>query len=155
MAYKNQGPAPRALVVEDIKVDCAVLLRMLRKLNCEATVAQNGKEAVDLFREGKTSDIVSFDKDMPVMTGPEVLQLLSRSKFIFFSFFLSTFTHFSRRCRKNILFRIANHQWYFWVNSFVVSPYSCEPVIMKNTYSFYEPRELFLFIPTIEFFLLQ
>ncbi|KAF8748191.1 hypothetical protein HU200_013038 [Digitaria exilis] len=73
MASKNQGPAaPRALVVEDIKVDLVVLLRMLRKLNCEATVAHNGKEAVDLFLEGKTFDIVFFDKDMPVMTGPEL-----------------------------------------------------------------------------------
>ena len=76
MASK-QGSATRALVVEDIKVDCVILLRMLRKLNCEATVAHNGKEAVDLFLEGKAFDIVFFDKDMPLMTGPEVLQLLS------------------------------------------------------------------------------
>ena len=77
MASKKQGSATRALVVEDIKVDCIILLRMLCKLNCEATVAHNGKEAVDLFLEGKTFDIVFFDKDMPLMTGPEVLQLLS------------------------------------------------------------------------------
>ena len=77
MASKKQGSATRALVVEDIKVDCVILLRMLRKINCEATVAHNGKEAVDLFLEGKTFDIVFFDKDMPLMTGPEVLQLLS------------------------------------------------------------------------------
>ena len=77
MASKKQGSATRALVVEDIKVDRVILLRMLRKLNCEATVAHNGKEAVDLFLEGKTFDIVFFDKDMPLMTGPEVLQLLS------------------------------------------------------------------------------
>jgi len=77
MASKKLGSATRALVVEDIKVDCVILLRMLRKLNCEATVAHNGKEAVDLFLEGKTFDIVFFDKDMPLMTGPEVLQLLS------------------------------------------------------------------------------
>ena len=76
MASK-QGSATRALVVEDIKVDCVILLRMLRKLNCEATVAHNGKEAVDLFLEGKTFDIVFFDKDMPLMTGPEVLKFLS------------------------------------------------------------------------------
>ncbi|CAN6227267.1 unnamed protein product [Urochloa humidicola] len=73
MASKNQGSAPRALVVEDIKVDCVVLLRMLHKLNCKATVAHNGKEAIDLFLEGKTFDIVFFDKDMPVMTGPEAV----------------------------------------------------------------------------------
>jgi CheY-like chemotaxis protein len=64
MAVKNQGSAPRALI----------LLAMLRKLECEITVAHNGREAVDLFLEGKTFDIVFCDKDMPVMTGPEVLQ---------------------------------------------------------------------------------
>jgi CheY-like chemotaxis protein len=34
--------------------------------------AKNGKEAVDLFLEGEKFDIVLCDKDMPVMTGPEV-----------------------------------------------------------------------------------
>ncbi|RLM74843.1 two-component response regulator ORR42-like [Panicum miliaceum] len=68
-----QWSATKALVVEDIKVDCVILLRMLRKLNCETTVAQNGKEAVDLFLEGNTFDIVFFDKDMPLMTGPEAV----------------------------------------------------------------------------------
>ncbi|PUZ46356.1 hypothetical protein GQ55_7G068100 [Panicum hallii var. hallii] len=72
MASKKKGSATRALVVEDIKVDCVILLRMLRKLNCEATVAHNGKEAVDLFLEGKTFDIKP-DKDMPLMTGPEAV----------------------------------------------------------------------------------
>ncbi|XP_062184640.1 two-component response regulator ORR42-like [Phragmites australis] len=73
MAFKNQGSGPRALVVEDIKVDCVILLAMLRKFNCETTVAYNGKEAVDLFLEGKTFDIVLSDKDMPIMTGPEAV----------------------------------------------------------------------------------
>lgn len=73
MAFKNQGSSPSALVIEDIKVDSVVLLRMLQKLNCEVTVARNGEEAVDLFLRGKTFDIVFSDQDMPVMTGPEVL----------------------------------------------------------------------------------
>jgi CheY-like chemotaxis protein len=78
MSFKNQqGSAPRALVIEDIKVDSMVILRMLQKLNCEVTVARNGKEAVDLFLQGKMFDIVFCDQDMPVMTGPEVLHLLS------------------------------------------------------------------------------
>lgn len=70
----NEGSsAPtRALVVEDIKVDCVILMHMLHKLQCEATAVENGKEAVDLFVEGKTFDIVLSDKDMPVMSGPEV-----------------------------------------------------------------------------------
>ncbi|CAL5035624.1 unnamed protein product [Urochloa decumbens] len=73
MASKNQGSTPRALVIEDIKVDSVIILRMLEKLNCEATVARNGKEAVDLFLKGKTFDIVLSDQDMPIMTGPEAV----------------------------------------------------------------------------------
>ncbi|TKW03170.1 hypothetical protein SEVIR_7G005900v4 [Setaria viridis] len=73
MAFKNQGSSPSALVIEDIKVDSVVLLRMLQKLNCEVTVARNGEEAVDLFLRGKTFDIVFSDQDMPVMTGPEAV----------------------------------------------------------------------------------
>ena len=72
MASRNQGSAPRALVVEDIKVDSMILMRMLHKLNCKATAVENGKEAVDLFVEGKSFDIVLLDKDMPIMSGPEV-----------------------------------------------------------------------------------
>ncbi|CAL5028716.1 unnamed protein product [Urochloa decumbens] len=73
MASKNQGSTPRALVIEDIKVDSVIILRMLEKLNCEVTVARNGKEAVDLFLKGKTFDIVLSDQDMPIMTGPEAV----------------------------------------------------------------------------------
>jgi CheY-like chemotaxis protein len=77
MASRNQGSAPRALVVEDIKVDCVILLRMLHKLNCQVTAVENGKEAIDLFVEGKTFDIVFLDKDMPIMSGPEVRYILN------------------------------------------------------------------------------
>ncbi|KAF8650231.1 hypothetical protein HU200_063986 [Digitaria exilis] len=73
MASMNQGSVARALVIEDINVDRVILLRMLQKLNCEATVARNGKEAIDLFLQGKTFDIVFSDQEMPVMTGPEAV----------------------------------------------------------------------------------
>ncbi|CAN6227282.1 unnamed protein product [Urochloa humidicola] len=73
MAFKNQASTPRALVIEDIKVDSVILTRMLEKLNCEVTVARNGKEAVELFLQGKTFDIVFSDQDMPVMSGPEAV----------------------------------------------------------------------------------
>ncbi|TVU07248.1 hypothetical protein EJB05_47295, partial [Eragrostis curvula] len=73
MAFKNQEAAPRALVVEDVKLDRIILSAMLRKYKCKTTVAHNGKEAMDLFLEGNTFDIVFCDKDMPVMTGPEAV----------------------------------------------------------------------------------
>ena len=101
MASRNQGSAPRALVVEDIKVDCLILMHMLHKLNCEAIAVENGKEAVDLFLEGKTFDIVFSDKDMPIMSGPEVyiFQLDNISSFIFIScyFFLNIIHKFLQK----------------------------------------------------------
>ena len=87
MASRNQGSAPRSLVVEDIKVDCVILMHMLHKLNYVATAVENGKEAIDLFVEGKTFDIVFLDKDMPIMLGPKVRIYfkLIHSRFIFIS----------------------------------------------------------------------
>jgi CheY-like chemotaxis protein len=73
MASKAQGSPVKALLVEDAPVDALVLSAMLGMFHCETTVALNGKEAVDLFLEGKKFDIVFCDRDMPVMNGPEVL----------------------------------------------------------------------------------
>uniref|UniRef100_A0A3B6D5V3 Response regulatory domain-containing protein n=1 Tax=Triticum aestivum TaxID=4565 RepID=A0A3B6D5V3_WHEAT len=73
MELKAKGfTSIKALLVEDIEVCRLVLSTFLLRLHCEVTLAMNGKEAVDLFLEGKKFDIVLFDKDMPVMTGPEI-----------------------------------------------------------------------------------
>uniref|UniRef100_A0ACD5YD63 Uncharacterized protein n=1 Tax=Avena sativa TaxID=4498 RepID=A0ACD5YD63_AVESA len=47
---------------------------MLRRFHCEITIANNGKEAVDLFLEGNKFDIVLCDNDMPIMTGPKAVE---------------------------------------------------------------------------------
>ncbi|KAF7007505.1 hypothetical protein CFC21_022435 [Triticum aestivum] len=74
MELKAKGSTSiKALLVEDIQVCRLVLSTFLLRLHCEVTLAMNGKEAVDLFLEGKKFDIVLFDKDMPVMTGPEAI----------------------------------------------------------------------------------
>ncbi|KAF7061702.1 hypothetical protein CFC21_068373 [Triticum aestivum] len=74
MAFKAQGSSSvKALVVEDDTVQRMVLLTMLLKFECDITLAKNGKEAVDLFFEGKKFDIILCDKDMPIMTGPEAI----------------------------------------------------------------------------------
>ena len=87
----------KALLVEDIEVDTLLLTTMLSKFHCETTLAKNGKEAVDLFLEGKKFAIILCDKDMPVMTGPEVLYLffpfLLFMKQILLSFYLSIIDH--------------------------------------------------------------
>ncbi|XP_037433203.1 two-component response regulator ORR42-like [Triticum dicoccoides] len=74
MAFKAQGSSSvKALVVEDDTVQRMVLSTMLLKFECDITLAKNGKEAVDLFLEGKKFDIILCDKDMPIMTGPEAI----------------------------------------------------------------------------------
>uniref|UniRef100_A0ACD5YAB9 Uncharacterized protein n=1 Tax=Avena sativa TaxID=4498 RepID=A0ACD5YAB9_AVESA len=64
----------KALLVEDTRFDALVLSTMLRRFHCEITIANNGKEAVDLFLEGNKFDIVLCDNDMPIMTGPEAVE---------------------------------------------------------------------------------
>ena len=78
MELKAKGfTSIKALLVEDIEVCRLVLSTFLLRLHCEVTLAMNGKEAVDLFLEGEKFDIVLFDKNMPIMTGPEVLNSIS------------------------------------------------------------------------------
>jgi CheY-like chemotaxis protein len=72
MVSNAQGSPVKALIVEDIRVCTFVFSAMLRMFNCEIVVANNGKEALDLFLEGKKFDIVLCDKNMPIMSGPEV-----------------------------------------------------------------------------------
>jgi CheY-like chemotaxis protein len=74
MAFKSPM---KALLVEDSAVDTLLLSGMLRRFHPEITMVKNGKEAVDLYLEGKKFDIVFCDKDMPVMTGPEVFCFIS------------------------------------------------------------------------------
>lgn len=62
----------RALVVDDSKFHRVLQTALLRFFKVETTAAENGKEAVDLFRSGSNFDIVLMDKEMPVMDGPEV-----------------------------------------------------------------------------------
>jgi CheY-like chemotaxis protein len=62
----------KALIVEDNKVHTLILSMILCSFHVEITVAENGKEAVDLFLEGKKFDIVFCDNEMPIMAGPEV-----------------------------------------------------------------------------------
>uniref|UniRef100_A0ACD5UQS7 Uncharacterized protein n=1 Tax=Avena sativa TaxID=4498 RepID=A0ACD5UQS7_AVESA len=64
----------KTLLVEDARVDALVLSMMLRKFHCEITMANNGKEFVDLFLEGRKFDIVFCDNDMPIMSGPEAVE---------------------------------------------------------------------------------
>ncbi|XP_051210893.1 two-component response regulator ORR42-like [Lolium perenne] len=72
-SYVDGSPV-KALIVEDSAVETMILSAMLRKFHCEITTAKNGKEAVQMFLEGKKFDIIFCDKDMPVMSGPEAIE---------------------------------------------------------------------------------
>ena len=53
-------------------------LRMvLQTLNLHCEEAENGKVAVDYFKQGRIYDLVFMDKEMPVMDGHEVDKLSS------------------------------------------------------------------------------
>jgi signal transduction histidine kinase/CheY-like chemotaxis protein len=76
------GPAhhdrPRQiLVVEDNAVNQMVIKGLLKKLGLEATVANNGEEAVNHVRES-VPDVILMDCHMPVMDGFEATRQIRR-----------------------------------------------------------------------------
>ncbi len=65
------APAPghcNVLVAEDNPVNQKVAGKMLEKLGCSVTIAENGARAVELYKEGRF-DLVLMDCHMPVMDG--------------------------------------------------------------------------------------
>ncbi|KAL7131118.1 hypothetical protein ABFS83_13G177500 [Erythranthe nasuta] len=66
----EEGKRVCALVVDDDRLSQRVHAALLRKYGIlETEVVDNGKEAVDLFKSGKTFDLVIMDLEMPVMDG--------------------------------------------------------------------------------------
>jgi len=67
---KSDTPA-KILLVEDNPVNQHVSTLMLKKLNCEVILAQNGQEAINTLSEhnGGYFDLVLMDCQMPVMDG--------------------------------------------------------------------------------------
>lgn len=67
----------RVLLVEDDKLVRNVGCKLLQLLGCEVTIAQDGQEAVDLFRQLENRfDCVLLDLSMPRMNGAKALPLL-------------------------------------------------------------------------------
>ena len=64
----------RVLVAEDNEMNQFYIKQLLKKLNVEADIAENGKEAVDILKSKKdTYDLVLMDMHMPVMSGMEAI----------------------------------------------------------------------------------
>ncbi|MEG0806001.1 MAG: response regulator [Lachnospiraceae bacterium] len=63
----------RVLLAEDNVLNAEIAVELLKLVNMEVTVAENGKEALDLFEqsEEKTFDAILMDIQMPVMDGHE------------------------------------------------------------------------------------
>jgi len=67
------------LVAEDVKDNQLVLKMMLKKSKVNIDFADNGEEALKLFRSGKRYDLLLLDIQMPVMNGFEVLAQLKKT----------------------------------------------------------------------------
>ncbi len=69
----------RILLVEDNELNQQVATELLRAVGLEITIANNGKEGVDML-EQSTYDIVLMDVQMPVMDGYTATQLIRKNK---------------------------------------------------------------------------
>ncbi|MBU2710126.1 response regulator [Zooshikella harenae] len=67
MADENTGQL-KVLVAEDNPVNQKVAARMLSKLQCKVSVANNGQEAVNMW-QSQGFDLIVMDCNMPVMDG--------------------------------------------------------------------------------------
>ena len=66
---------PKILVVDDLFTNRILIRELLRSMELEFKMAENGKEAIDcLFSE--TFDIVLMDIEMPVMNGLETTKYI-------------------------------------------------------------------------------
>lgn len=63
----------KILLVEDNKINAAITKKLLTAVGTSVVVAENGKEAIECFRqcEGKDIDLILMDVRMPVMNGLE------------------------------------------------------------------------------------
>ncbi|MCM1123965.1 MAG: ATP-binding protein [Eubacterium sp.] len=68
---RADGKPIKILVAEDVELNAEILLEILGMEGFETALAQNGKEAVDMFNQSEIGefDIILMDMQMPVMDG--------------------------------------------------------------------------------------
>ncbi len=72
MATSNeQNHQARILIVDDHPGNRLVATTLVEECGCEFAVAQNGQEAIDLFKKTEHFDAILMDVQMPVMDGLE------------------------------------------------------------------------------------
>lgn len=68
----NELPTQQVLLVEDNPTNQKVALLMLKKLNCEVTIANNGRHALTILEQHNFNfDVIFMDCQMPEMDGFE------------------------------------------------------------------------------------
>lgn len=65
----------RVLVAEDDLVNQRYIMRLLEKMGCEVSLAQDGDEAVNILKEQRF-DAVLMDVEMPIMNGLEATRAI-------------------------------------------------------------------------------
>jgi two-component system response regulator VanR len=77
--FTRKGKEARILVIDDEESVRSALSRILSHVNHQVTVAKDGGEGIQLFRE-KEFDIVLTDLGMPGMSGWEVCKTIKKIK---------------------------------------------------------------------------
>jgi len=72
------GYQVKALVVDDVKENRDVLVKLLAEIGVETVEAENGQEGVEKTKAHQP-DIVFMDMRMPVMRGEDALKLIQKS----------------------------------------------------------------------------
>jgi len=66
------------LVVEDNRPNQMLMREYSNELGLETDFANNGREAIDKLKEGKTYDLILMDLHMPVMGGIEATEIIRK-----------------------------------------------------------------------------
>ncbi len=70
LAKHASYPHVRVLVAEDNKINQLVIAGMLKKLSIIPTIVNNGREAVDAYKNAENPfDLILMDCDMPILSG--------------------------------------------------------------------------------------
>ena len=72
------GGKTRVLLVEDNKMNQKVGSLTLQQLGCEVTLADNGKEAVEMVDGPLHFDLICMDVNMPIMNGLEAAEAIRK-----------------------------------------------------------------------------
>lgn len=92
------------LIVDDLRVNFLLIRAMLGKINASLTWCEAGLHAINHIKEGKKTDIILMDYNMPGMDGLEATRLIKNIAPEIPVISLSTFTENPLFDRKNAPF---------------------------------------------------